>query len=48
MSAIMARQRGPVQLEQSDMRWALNMAEMAEGGFSRAAIDGTQFLIEKP
>ena len=48
MSATMARQGGRVQLEQSDMRQALNMAKMAKGGFSRAAIEETQFLIEKP
>jgi len=46
MSAIMARQGGRVQLEQSDMRLALNMAKMAKGGFSRAAIEETQFLIK--
>jgi len=38
MSATMARQGGRVQLEKSDMRLALNMAKMARGGFSRAAI----------
>jgi len=48
MFATMARQGGRVQLEQSDMRQALNMAKMAKGGFSRAAIEETQFLIEKP
>jgi len=41
MSATMARQGGLVQLEQSDMRLALNMAKMAKCGFSRAAIEGT-------
>ena len=44
----MARQGGRVQLELSDMRLALNMAKMAKGGFSRASIEGTQFLIKKP
>ena len=48
MSATMARQGGRVQLEQSDMRLALNMAKMAKGGFSRAAIEETQQLIKKP
>jgi hypothetical protein len=48
MSATMARQGGHVQLEQSDMRLALNMAKMAKGGFSRAAIEDTQNQIKKP
>jgi len=48
MSATMARQGGRVQLEQSDMRRALNMAQMAKGGFSRSTIEETQFLIKKP
>ena len=48
MSATMARQGGRVQLEQSDMRRALNMAQMAKGGFSHSAIEETQFLIKKP
>ena len=48
MSATMARQGGRVQLEQSDMRLAVNMAKMAKGGFARAAIAETQFLIKKP
>jgi len=43
----MARQGGRVQLEQSDMRFALNMAKMATGGFSWAALEGTQYLIKK-
>jgi len=46
MSATMARQGGRVQQEQSDMRLALNMAKMAKEGFSRAAIEGTKFLIK--
>jgi len=37
-----------VQLEQSDMRLALNMAKMAKGGFWRAAIEETLQLIKKP
>jgi hypothetical protein len=48
MSATMARQGGRVQLEQSDMRLALNMAKMAKEGFSRAAIKETKYLIKKP
>jgi len=48
MSGTMARQGGRVQLEQSDMRLALNMAKMAKGSFSRAAIEETQQLIKKP
>jgi len=48
MSATMARQGGRVQLEQSGMRLALNMAKMAKGGFSRAAREETQYLIKKP
>jgi len=48
MSATMARQGGRVQLEQSDMRLALNMAKMAKGAFSRGAIEETQQLIKKP
>jgi len=47
MSATMARQGGWVQVEQSDMRLALNMAKMAKGGFSRAAVEETQQLITK-
>jgi len=48
MSVTMARQGGRVQLEQSDMRLALNMAKMAKGGFSHAAIEETQQIIKKP
>jgi hypothetical protein len=48
MSATMARQGGRVQLEQSDMRLALNTGKMATGGFSRARIAETQQLIKKP
>jgi hypothetical protein len=44
----MARQGGRVQLEQSDMRLAFNMAIMAKEGFSRAAIEETKYLIKKP
>jgi hypothetical protein len=41
MSATMARQGGQVQLEQSDMRHALNMAKMAQGRLLIAAIAET-------
>jgi hypothetical protein len=44
----MARQGGRVQLEQSNMRLALNMAKMAKEGFSCAAIEETKYLIKKP
>ena len=47
MSATMARQGGQVQLEQSDIRLALNMAKMAKGGFSCAAIEETQQRINR-
>ena len=48
MSATMASQGRWVQLEQSDMPLALNMAKMAKEGFSRAAIEETNDLIKKP
>jgi hypothetical protein len=48
MSATMARQGGWVQLEQSNMRLALNMAKRAKEGFSRAAIEETKYLVKKP
>jgi len=48
MSATIARQGGWVQLEQSDMRLALNMAKMAKEWFSCAAIEETQQVITKP
>jgi len=44
----MARQGGRVQLEQSDMRVAWNMAKTAKGGFLRAAIEETQSPMKKP
>jgi len=46
MSETMAKQGGWVQLQQSDMRLALNMAKMAQGGFSRVAIEETQQLFQ--
>jgi len=48
MSATMARQGGRVQLQQSDMCLALNMAKMAQGGYLNAAVEETQQLIQKP
>jgi hypothetical protein len=48
MSATMVRQGGLVQLEQSDMRLAMNMAKMAIGGFSCATVEETQQLIKIP
>ena len=48
MSATMARRGGRVQLEKSNMRFALNMAKMAKEGFSRAMIEKTQQVIHKP
>jgi len=47
MSATMARQGGRVQLEQSDMPLALNMARMARKCCSRTAIEETQHIIKK-
>jgi hypothetical protein len=44
----MARQGGRVQLEQSDMRFALNMAKMAQEGYLRPTIEEMQQLIKKP
>jgi len=44
----MARQKGWVQLEQSNMRLELNMAKMAKEGFSRAAIEEMKYIIQKP
>jgi len=48
MCATMARQGGRVQLEQSDMRLALNMAKMPNGGISCATIKETKYLIKTP
>jgi len=48
MSAMMAGQRSRVQLEQSDMPLAMNMAKIAKEGFPCAAIEETQYLINKP
>jgi hypothetical protein len=48
MSATMARQGGCVQLEQSDMRLALNMAKMAKGRLCHARGEAKQQLIKIP
>jgi hypothetical protein len=48
MSATMARQGGQVQLEQSDMRQALNIANIAKEDFSRTVIKETKYLCKKP
>jgi len=42
MAVSMARQGGQVQLEQSNMRQALNMAKMVKEGISRATVDQTK------
>jgi len=44
----MARQGGRVQLQQSYMRFALNMVTMAQQRLLRAAIKESQHLIKKP
>jgi len=48
MSANMARAGGRVQLEQSDMRLALNMTKMANGWLSHTTREETQHLIKNP
>jgi len=48
MSATMGRQGGRVQLEQSVIHLALNMAKMAKGGFLGIAMEEKQHLIRKP
>jgi len=48
MSATMARQGGQVQLEQSDMRRALNVAKMAKEGVLHATIEEMQYLMKQP
>jgi hypothetical protein len=48
MSATIARQGGHVQLEQLDMRLALNMVKMAIGGILHSAIKEMGYLNKKP
>jgi len=47
MSDTVARQGARIQLEQSNMRLALNMAKMAKWGLSCAAIEESQYLIKE-
>jgi len=47
MSVMMTRRGGWVQLEQSDIHLLLNMAKMAKGGFSCAAMEDAQLLMKK-
>jgi len=44
----MVTQGGRVQLEQSDILLALNVVEMAQGGFLRRAIEEMHELTKKP
>jgi hypothetical protein len=44
----MARQEDRVQLEQSEMRPALDMAKMAKNEFSCAATEKMQQLVKEP
>jgi len=44
----MARHGGRVQLEQSDMHLAWNMAKMAACEFSHTAVQETRYLINTP
>jgi len=48
MSATMARQGGQLQLEQSNMRVALNMAKMAKGGYLCTTREETKQTTNKP
>jgi hypothetical protein len=41
MSATIARRGGRIQLDQSDMRLPLNLANMVKGGFLYVAIEKT-------
>jgi hypothetical protein len=43
----MPSQGGEVLIEQSDMRLVFNMAKIAKGGVSCAAIEEMQYLINK-
>jgi len=47
MSAIMARQEGRVQLEQSYMRLTFNLAKIDNAGVLSATIEETQIRIKK-
>ena len=48
LSGTMERGGGRVQLDQSDMHLALNMAKIAKEGFSCAPMKETKQLITKP
>jgi hypothetical protein len=48
MSATIARHGGRVQLEQSNMCLAFNIAKMPKSGFSCVALDEMLFLIKIP
>jgi len=48
MSAIMVRQGGSVQLEQSNMCLVLNMAKIAKGEILCAAIEDMKHLFMMP
>jgi len=48
MSATMAKQGGRVHLEQSNMSHALDMANIAKEGFSRAGLEEMQQLLIIP
>jgi len=45
---MITRQEGQVQVEQSDIRLALNMGNITIGAFLRTTIEETQHLIKKP
>lgn len=47
MSATIARQESWVQLEQSDILLALNMAKITNGGLPHTTIEQMQYLIKK-
>jgi hypothetical protein len=47
MAASMARQGGQVQLKQTDMSLASNMANMIKAGFLGTAMEKTQQLIKR-
>jgi len=48
MSGTMETQEGRVQLEQSNMGLALNMAKITKGGVSGTAIEEMQQVLKKP
>jgi len=48
MTVTIARPRSLVQMEQSDMCLALNLAKMAKGEFSRTSVEDTLYVIKKP